>query len=66
MGRTFELSGLSEQELTDLIDEATSIRAIRRADQRREASRVTSGAKRHDMKEPTHHLRPTPTTRHER
>ncbi|ATN33564.1 hypothetical protein ACO34A_07050 [Rhizobium sp. ACO-34A] len=66
MGRTFELSGLSEKELTDLIDEATSIRAIRRADQRRESSRVTGGAKRQEMTEPSHHLRPAPTTRHER
>lgn len=66
MGRTFELSGLSDKELSDLIDEATSIRAIRRADQRREAFRAIGGARRQDITEPGHNLRPTPAPRHER
>ena len=36
MAKTFDLTDFSEDELTDLIDEATSLRQSRRSDRERE------------------------------
>ncbi len=63
MARTFDLSGLSEDELTDLIDEATSIRAIQQADRRRETARSGPERQRQDVNDPNHGTIPTPTPR---
>lgn len=63
MARTFDLSDFSEDELTTLIDEATSLRRTRRASRDRELSPAADGSKGQDVKDPDHGVITAPTPR---
>lgn len=63
MATTFDLSGLSEQELTALIDEATSLRQTLRASREHERATAADGSKGQDVHDPDHGVITTPTPR---
>ena len=63
MANTFELSGFSEDELTALIDEATSLRNTRRESRERELATGADGSKGQDVRDPSHGVIPVPTPR---
>jgi hypothetical protein len=60
---TFDLSDLSEQELTALIDEATSLRQTRRESREHERSTAADGSKGQDVHDPNHGVITAPTPR---
>jgi len=62
MTKTFDLSDFSEEELTSLIDEATSrLRDNRRESRDRELPTGADGSKGQDVRDPEHGVIPTPT-----
>lgn len=63
MATTLDLSDLSEQELTALIDEATSLRQTRRDSRERERATAADGSKGQDVKDPNHGVITAPTPR---
>ncbi|AVA25622.1 hypothetical protein [Rhizobium sp. NXC24] len=63
MTKTFDLSDLSEEELTALIEEATTLRDIRRQSRVRELATGADGSKGQDVKDPDHGAITTPTPR---
>ncbi|TCU41265.1 hypothetical protein [Rhizobium azibense] len=63
MTKTFELSNLSDEELTSLIDEATTLRDTRRASRQGEREEGSDGSVGQDVRAPGHGVIPTPTPR---
>lgn len=63
MAKTFDLSDLSEGELTVLIDEATSLRQTRRESRDHERSTASDGSKGQDVHDPDHGVITAPTPR---
>lgn len=63
MTKTFDLSDFSEDELTDLIDEATRLQQARRQSSDRELPTGAAGSKGQDVGGPDHGVIPTPTPR---
>ncbi|MDK4742680.1 hypothetical protein PH547_27705 [Rhizobium sp. CNPSo 3464] len=63
MTKTFDLSELSEEELTALIEEATTLRDIRRESRDRELATGADGSRGQDVKDPDHGAITTPTPR---
>lgn len=63
MAKTFDLTDFSEDELTDLIDEATSLRQSRRSDRERELAPAADGSKGQDVRDPAHGAITAPTPR---
>ncbi|MDL2406249.1 hypothetical protein PY650_11395 [Rhizobium calliandrae] len=63
MTRTFDLSNFSDEELTSLIEEATTLRDIRRESRDREPAIGADGSKGQDVRDPDHGAVPTPTPR---
>ncbi|NTG48268.1 hypothetical protein G6M04_12820 [Agrobacterium rhizogenes] len=63
MTKTFDLSDLSEEELTSLIEEAGSLRDARRKTRDRELSTGADGSKGQNVTDPQHGVIPTPTPR---
>lgn len=63
MATTINLSDLSEQELTALIDEATSLRQTRRNSREHERATAADGSKGQDVKDPNHGVITAPTPR---
>jgi hypothetical protein len=63
MAATFDLSDLSENELTTLIDEATKLRQIRRDSREQERMTAADGSKGQDVKDPNHGVITAPTPR---
>ncbi|MGY5810324.1 hypothetical protein ACXHXG_21825 [Rhizobium sp. LEGMi198b] len=63
MTKTFDLSELSEEELTALIEEATTLRDIRRKTRDRELATGADGSRGQDVKDPDHGAITTPTPR---
>ncbi|CAN7585534.1 hypothetical protein LJR255_004244 [Pararhizobium sp. LjRoot255] len=62
MTKAYDLSDFSEEELTSLIDEATSrLRHIRRQSRDPERSTSVDGSKGQDVADPEHGVIPTPT-----
>jgi hypothetical protein len=61
MAKDFDLSNFSDEELSSLIDEATSLRDARREDRDRTLS--ADGSKGQDVNDPDHGVIPTPTPR---
>lgn len=63
MTKTFDLSTLSDEELSSLIDEATTLRDTRRASREGERPVGSDGSIGQDVKDPDHGVIPTPTPR---
>ncbi|MDO9416181.1 hypothetical protein [Pararhizobium sp.] len=63
MAKTFDLSDLSENELTALIDEATSLRETQRSSRSREEPRAADGSKGQDVHDSDHGVITAPTPR---
>ena len=63
MATTFDLSDLSEQELTTLIDEATRLRQTRRDSLQSERTTAADGSKGQDVEDPNHGVITAPTPR---
>ncbi|MCV9997804.1 hypothetical protein OE766_06065 [Pararhizobium sp. YC-54] len=63
MATTFDLSDMSEQELTALIDEATSLRQTLRDSREHERATAADGSKGQDVHDPDHGVITTPTPR---
>ena len=63
MDTTFNLSDFSEDELTTLIDEATSIRHTLRSSRERELTTGADGSQGQDVRDPNHGVIPVPTPR---
>lgn len=63
MATTFDLSDLSEQELTTLIDEATRLRQTRRDSRESERTTAVDGSKGQDVEDPNHGVITAPTLR---
>jgi hypothetical protein len=63
MDTPFNLSDLSEDELTALIDEATSIRLTLRNSRERELPTGADGSQGQDVRDPNHGVIPVPTPR---
>lgn len=63
MAKTFDLSDLSEAELTTLIDEATTLRHRRRSSRERETPTAADGSKGQDVHDPDHGVITAPTPR---
>lgn len=63
MATTFDLSDLSEQELTTLIDEATRLRQTRRDSRESERTTAADGSKGQDVEDPNHGVITAPTPR---
>jgi hypothetical protein len=63
MAATFDLSDLSENELTTLIDEATKLRQIRRDSREQERMTAADGSKGQDVENPNHGVITAPTPR---
>jgi hypothetical protein len=60
---TFDISDLSEQELTTLIDEATRLRQTRRDSRELERPTAADGSKGQDVQDPDHGAITAPTPR---
>lgn len=63
MAKTFDLSDLSEGELTALIDEAVSLRETLRTSRERERTTAADGSKGQDVHDPDHGVITAPTPR---
>lgn len=63
MAKTFDLTDLSEGELTALIDEATSLRQKQRDSRERELPTSADGSKGQDVHDPDHGVITAPTPR---
>ncbi|WP_426228682.1 hypothetical protein [Pararhizobium sp. DWP3-4] len=63
MATTFDISGLSEQELTALIDEATSLRQTLSDSREHERATAADGSKGQDVNDPNHGAITAPTPR---
>lgn len=63
MAKTFDLSDFSEDELTALIDEATSLRDTQRSSKARELPTAADGSKGQDTHDPNHGVITAPTPR---
>ncbi len=63
MAKTFDLSDYSEDELTHLIDEATSLRQTQRDSRERELPTASDGSKGQDVQDPGHGVITAPTPR---
>lgn len=63
MAKTFDLSDFSEDELTRLIDEATSLRHTLRQSRERELPAAVDGSRGQDVRDPDHGVIPVPTPR---
>jgi hypothetical protein len=63
MATTFDLSDLSEGELTALIDEAVSLRETLRTSRERERTTAVDGSKGQDVNDPNHGVITAPTPR---
>lgn len=63
MATTFDLSSLSEQELTALIDEATRLRQTLSDSREHERATAADGSKGQDVKDPNHGVITAPTPR---
>ena len=63
MATTFDLSDLSEGELTALIDEAVSLRETLRTSRERERATAADGSKGQDVHDPDHGVITAPTPR---
>ncbi|ULJ76003.1 hypothetical protein [Rhizobium gallicum] len=63
MTKTFDLSNLSDEELSSLIDEATTLRDTRRASREGERRVASDGSMGQDVRAPDHGVIPTPTPR---
>jgi hypothetical protein len=63
MATTLDLSDLSEQELTALIDEATRLRRTLSDSRERERATAADGSKGQDVKDPNHGVITAPTPR---
>ncbi|WP_276118828.1 hypothetical protein [Pararhizobium qamdonense] len=63
MATTFDISDLSEQELTTLIDEATRLRQTRRDSRELERPTAVDGSKGQDVQDPDHGAITAPTPR---
>lgn len=63
MAKTFDLSDLSEDELTHVIDEATSLRHTLRQSRERELPVAADGSRGQDVRDPNHGVIPVPTPR---
>lgn len=63
MATTFDLSDLSEGELTALIDEAVSLRETLRTSRERERTTAADGSKGQDVHDPDHGVITAPTPR---
>lgn len=63
MTKTFDLSDFSEEELTSIIEEARTLRDVRRETRDRELSIGKDGSKGQDVTDPAHGVIPTPTPR---
>lgn len=63
MTPTFDLTSLSEDELTHFIDEATSLRNTLAESRERELTKGTDGSMGQDVRDPNHGVIPAPTPR---
>ncbi|NNH31271.1 hypothetical protein C9413_17695 [Rhizobium sp. SEMIA 4085] len=63
MTKTFDLSNLSDDELSSLINEATTLRDTRRASREDERRVASDGSTGQDVTDPDHGVIPTPTPR---
>ncbi|MFS8057452.1 hypothetical protein QD357_32380 [Rhizobium sp. BR 317] len=63
MSRTIDLSDFSDEELTSLIEEATTLRRTRRESRDRELASGADGSKGQDVRDPDHGAITTPTPR---
>lgn len=63
MATTFDISDLSEQELTTLIDEATRRRQTLQDSRQQERPAAADGSKGQDVKDPDHGAITAPTPR---
>lgn len=63
MAPTFDLSSLSEDELTHIIEEATSLRNTLAESRQRELTRGADGSMGQDVRDPDHGVIPVPTPR---
>lgn len=63
MAKTFDLSDFSEEELSQLIDEATSLRHTLSRSRERELPVAADGTQGQDVHDPDHGVIPVPTPR---
>ncbi|MDW5314412.1 hypothetical protein [Rhizobium sp. PL01] len=63
MATTFDLADLSEDELSALIDEATSLRQTLRKSREHERATAADGSKGQDVRDPDHGVITAPTPR---
>ncbi|WEZ82857.1 hypothetical protein P6U16_18015 [Rhizobium sp. 32-5/1] len=63
MAQTFDLSDFSGDELTSLINEATSLRQTQRQSRERELPTAADGSKGQDVHDPDHGVITAPTPR---